>query len=100
MKVPDQYPVTQERWERFLKDGDDAIFHKTVVSSCRGQFKIVPCRDGGVMAECQNCHNGFFQYGSWMSDQLYAITPEREPRYKLVEVTAGKTRYTTLVLQT
>jgi hypothetical protein len=111
MKPPETwpilYPVTEERWKRFLQDGDDKLFHNTVVNSCGGKFRLAlhGGLDGAspdvkaVVAECAKCGFGFASFGPWMSDQIYAITPEREPRYKLVEVTAGKNRFTTLVPQ-
>lgn len=94
-----EYPVTEERWRRFLKDGDDEIFHKTVFNSCGGKFRFDPKILPIVPAECQKCGFSHWTFGPWMKDTIYAITPEREPRYKLVEITAGKNRFTTLVPQ-
>lgn len=112
-----EHPVSQERWRKFFQDGDDTIVHRTQPMTglkrpgpCGGRLRIRKADPSlgavGTEAHCPSCGIIMWEFqlpqialiDGTDTKTFYAITPEREPRYKLTEVVSGKTRYTTLVL--
>lgn len=102
-----QYDVTPERWKEFLEDGDDEIFHRKTFTTipatpCGGKMRVSPYslstgRRVCTLLTCDKCKGTVTDIDVVSLEVFYAITPEREPRYKLVLVTEGKNSFHKLV---